>query len=161
MPINNQSWFAIVGLLNNRLTKWNKNEIFLSYLSNNLSKRLTYILSHLRSAYQLYSFLLISVVLYCLCIKNFLLLKTGDIKSNPGPRKSSVCKFCRCNLNGLAAYKFTKLSLIEGYINVNDIDIIYIIRNVSLFSIPIHDSSLSIPGHLIMRADHLILRVSQ
>ena len=33
-------------------------------------------------------------------------------------------KFCHWNLNGLAAHKFIKLSLIEGYININSIDII-------------------------------------
>ena len=51
-------------------------------------------------------------------IKILLLLKSGDIQSNPGPRKGSVLKFCHWNLNGLAAHEFVKLSLIEGYINV-------------------------------------------
>ena len=85
------------------------------------------------------------------------LLKSRD----PGPRKSLALRFWYWNLNSLTGHEFTKLSLIEGYISVNDIDIIYVIRNVSLFSIPIDDSSLSIPGHLIMRADHLTMRASQ
>ena len=87
-------------------------------------------------------------------IKNFLLLKSGDIKSNPRPCKSSALKFCRWNLNGLAAQEFTKLSLLEGYINVNDIDIICLSETFLDSSIPIDDNRLSIPGYSVMRADY-------
>ena len=149
MPINNQLWHTRVGLFNKR----NKT-IFLLNLSIDLSKMLTCILSlHLQSAYQLCNFLLISVVLHCLYIKNFLLLKSGDLESNPGPRKRSALKFCHWNLNGLAAREFIKLSLL-GYINVNDIDIIFLSETFLNSSIPIDDNRLSIPGYSIMRADH-------
>ena len=94
------------------------------------------------------------VVLHCLYIKNFLLLKSGDIESNPGPRKSSTLKFCHWNLNGLAAHEFIKLSFLEGYINVNDIDIICLSETFLDSSIPIDGNRLSIPGYLMMRADH-------
>ena len=125
------------------------------HLSSDLSKRLTCILSlNLRSADQLCNFFLISVVLHCLYIQNFLLLKSGDIESNPGPRKSSTLKFCHWNLNGLAAHKLTKLSLLEGYINVNDIDIIYLSEAFVDSPIPIDDNRLSIPGYSMMKADH-------
>ena len=154
MPINNQLRHARVGLFNNRLNKSNKT-IFPLYRSSDLSKRLTCILSlNLRSTYQLCNFLLISVVLHCLCIQNFLLLNSGDIESDPGPRKSSTLKFCHWNLNGLAAHEFTKLSLLEGYINVNDIDIICLSETFLDSSIPIDDNRLSIPGYSMMRADH-------
>ena len=99
-----------------------------------MSKRLTCIFSlEFRSVHQLCNFLLISVVLHYLYIKHFLLLKSGDIESNPGPCKSSALKFCHWNLNGLAAHEITKLYLLEGYIDVN---------------------TLSIPGYSMMRADH-------
>ena len=111
MPINNQLCHARVGLFNNRLNKRNK-AIFHLYLSNDLPKRLTCTLSFdIRWTYQLCNFLLISVALHCLYMKNFLLLKSGDIESNPGLRKSLALKFCHWNLNGLAAHIFTKLSL--------------------------------------------------
>ena len=152
MPINNQLWHARVGLFNNRLNKRNK-IIFPVYLSSDLSKSLTCILSsHFRSAYQLCNFLLISVVLHCLYIKSFLLLKSGDIESNLGP--SSTLKFCHWNLNGLAAHEFIKLSLLEGYINVNDTNIIYFSKTFLDSSIPINDNRLSIPGYSMMRVDH-------
>ena len=86
---------AKVGLFDGRLNKRNK-LMFPLYLSNDLSKRLKYILSlHLRSVHQLCNFVLISVVLPSLYIKNFLLLKSGDIEfKHPGPRKSSAFKLC-------------------------------------------------------------------
>ena len=108
------------------------------YHSSDLSKRLTYILSlNLRLAYQSCNFLLISVVLHCLYIRNFFLLKSVDIESNPGPRNSSALKFCHWNLNGLAAHEFTKLYLLEGYIDVNDNNIICLSETFLDFSIPI------------------------
>ena len=92
-PINNQLWQARVRLFNNRLNKRSK-ATSPSYLSNDLSKRLTEIVSlHLRSIYQLCSFLLISVVFLCLYIKNVLLLKSGDIESNPEPLKCLAPQF--------------------------------------------------------------------
>ena len=103
---------------------------------------------------ELCDFLLISVVLHCLYIKNFLRLKSGEIKFNPGSRKSSALKFCYWNLHGLAAHEFTKLSLSEGYINFNDIDIIALSETFLDYSIPIADNRLSIPGCSMMRADY-------
>ena len=64
-----------------------------------------------------------SVALHCLYIKNFILLKSGDIESNAGPRKSSALKFS-LNLNGLAAYEFTKLE--EGTKKVTKMSMILI-----------------------------------
>ena len=93
MRVNNQLWHARIGLFNNRLSKRNKT-VFPLYLSNDLSKRLTCIISlNLRSAYWLCNFLQILVVLHCLNIKNFLLLKAGDIESNPGPRRVQRLSF--------------------------------------------------------------------
>ena len=153
MSIYNQLWHARVGLFNKRLNKRNKT-IFHLHLSSGLSKRSRCILSlSLWSAYQLCNFLLISVVLHCLCIQNFLLLNSGDIESDPGPRKSSTLKFCHWNLNGLAAHEFTKLSPLEGSINVNDIDIICLSETLLDSSILIDDNRLSIPD-FSMRADH-------
>ena len=113
MPINNQLWHERVRLFNNRLNKRNKTRIPL-YLFSDLSKTLTCILSlNLRSAYQLCNFLLISIVLLCLCIQNFLLLKLGDIESNPGPRKSSTLKFCYWNFNGVTAHELLLLNYLS------------------------------------------------
>ena len=81
-------------------------------------------------------------------------MKSGVIESNPGPRKSSTLKFCHWDLNGLPDHEFIKLFLLEGYINVNDIDIICLSETFLNSSISIDDNRLSIPGYLMMRADH-------
>ena len=122
------------------------------HLSSDPSKRLSCILLlNLRSAYQLCNFLLISVFLHYLYFKNVLLLQSGDIESNPGPRKSSTLEFGHWNLNGPAAIK---LSPLEGYINVNDTDTICLSETFLHSSITIDDNKLSIPGYSMMRADH-------
>ena len=68
--------------------------------------------------------------------------------------KLSSLKFCHWNLNGLAAYEFIKLSLLESYINVNDIDIICLLKTFLDSSLPIDDNSLSIPGYSMIKVDH-------
>ena len=45
-----------------------------------------------------------------------LLVNSGDIETNPGPRKFFPIKFCHWNLNGLAAHDFIKVPLIENFI---------------------------------------------
>ena len=95
-----------------------------------------------------------STVLHCLCIKKFLLLKSGYIEPNPGSRKISTLKFFGWNLTGLAAHEFTKLSLLEGYIDVNGINIICLAQTFLNSSIPIDCNRLSIPSYSIMRVNH-------
>ena len=51
---------------------------------------------------------------YALNLKRMLLLESGDIETNLGPRKSFI-KFCHWNLNRLAAHDFVKMPLIEAF----------------------------------------------
>ena len=58
------------------------------------------------------------IILICISITSILstqiLLISGDIETKPGPKKSSVIKFCHWNLNGLAAHDFVqRLSLLR------------------------------------------------
>ena len=85
--------------------------------------------------------------------RNFL-LKSGDIESNPRPRKSSALRCCHWNLNSLAVHEFTKLSLLESYINVNNIDITSLSVTFLDSSIPADDNRLSIPDYSMVRVDH-------
>ena len=48
-----------------------------------------------------------------------LLLRSGDVETNPGPKKSSVIKFCHWNLNGPAANDVLKVTLIEAFITTH------------------------------------------
>ena len=57
-----------------------------------------------------------------------LLIRSGDVELNPGPKKSSSLTFFHWNLNGIAAHDFAKISLIQSHA------LPYIsIRNVSRF----------------------------
>ena len=56
-------------------------------------------------------------------IKHFLLL-SGDIEINPGPTNGNSLSVCHWNLNGIAAHKFIKISLLEAYNTIHDFDII-------------------------------------
>ena len=47
-------------------------------------------------------------------VKRMLLLDSGDIETNSGPRKSFI-KFYFWTLNGVAAHDFLKMSLIEAF----------------------------------------------
>ena len=57
-------------------------------------------------------------------LRILLLIRSGDIETNPGPKKQSCLKFFHWNLNGLAAHNFIKLPLIESYITINNFDIV-------------------------------------
>ena len=50
-----------------------------------------------------------------------LLLRSGDIEKNPGPKKSSVFNFCHWNLNSLAAHDFVEITLIEAFITTHNL----------------------------------------
>ena len=89
---------------------------------------------------------------------HLLLLQSGDTEINPGPMKSSRLNFYHCNLNGIAAHDFVKLTLIEAFIKANSIDIIDIISLSETFldsTISLNDERLYIKGYSMIRADHL------
>ena len=91
---------------------------------------------------------------YFVCTSKILFYWSREISNQTQDLARVQLKFCHWNLNGLAAHEFTKLSLLEGYINVNDIDIICLSETFLDSSIPIDDNRLSIPGYSMMRADH-------
>ena len=59
-------------------------------------------------------------------ITNFkhLLLLSGDIEVNPGPKRSSNITFCYWNLNVLAAHDFIKVPSIDAFITSSSFDIV-------------------------------------
>ena len=68
------------------------------------------------------------IITICISITSILtaqvLLKSGNIETNPGPKKSSAIRFCHWNLNGLAAHDFVKVPLIEAFITAHNVDIV-------------------------------------
>ena len=53
-------------------------------------------------------------------LRILLLIRSGDVETNPGPKKQSYLKTFHWNLNGLAAHDFVKVQLIEVYIATNN-----------------------------------------
>ena len=87
-------------------------------------------------------------------LRILLLIKSGDIETNPGQKKQSSLKFFHWNLNGLAAHDFIKLPLIEAYIATNNFDIVFSSETFLYSSIPNDDHRINIVGHSLLRADH-------
>ena len=55
----------------------------------------------------------------------FLILLSGDIETNPGPKPIAGQSFsiCHWNLNSISAHNFTTISLLTAYILVHNFDI--------------------------------------
>ena len=87
-------------------------------------------------------------------ISYILLLNSGDIETNPGPRKSSPIKFCYWNLNGLAAHDFIKVPLIEPFISTHNFDILCFSETFLDSTIDRNDENINIDDYSILRADH-------
>ena len=92
--------------------------------------------------------------LRCEYLRILLLIRSGDIETNPGPMKQSCLKFFHWNLNGLAAHDFIKLTLIEAYIASNNFDIVCLSETFLDSSISNDDSRIKIAGYSLLRVDH-------
>ena len=75
-----------------------------------------------------------------------LLLESGDIETNPSPRKSFI-KFCHWNLNGLAAHDFVKMLLREAFIKIHNFDIICLSETFLDSSIEMSDGWINIDDY--------------
>ena len=74
------------------------------------------------SIFLLFNILLGVLVWLCSC----LIIFSGDVEVNPGPKNSvSEClSICHCNLDSIPAHDYTKLFLSKAYISVHKFDII-------------------------------------
>ena len=86
--------------------------------------------------------------------KHLLLLLSGDIETNPGPKRSSNIKFCHWNLNGLAAHDFIKVPLVEAFITSNNFDLVCLSETFLDSTIPNDDVNIQINAYSLLRADH-------
>ena len=89
-------------------------------------------------------------------INNFkhLLLLLGDIEVYSGPKRSSNNKFCHWNLNGLVAYDFIKVPLIEAFVTTSNFDIVCLSETFLDSTIPDDDENIQINGYSLLRADN-------
>ena len=89
---------------------------------------------------------------YAFNLKCMLLLESGDIETNPGPRKSFI-KSCYWILDGLAAHDFVTIFLIEAFIESHNFDIICL-SETWYIRLDISDTRISIFVYSLLRADH-------
>ena len=83
-----------------------------------------------------------------------LLLRCGDVESNPGPKSKHCLSVCHYNVNSIVAHNFAKLSSFEAFNAVHNFDIIYISESFLDSSFSSDDSALTLKGYKLVRADH-------
>ena len=87
-------------------------------------------------------------------LKHLLLLSSGDIEINPGPKRPSNIKLCHWDLNGLAAHYFIKVPLVEAFITSNISDIVCLSETFLDSTIPNDDVNIQINRYSLLRADY-------
>ena len=99
---------------------------------------------------------MICIYIYFIWLIFILLICSGDIETNPGPKSKSCQSFsiCHWNLNSISAHNFTKLSLLQAYNSVHNYDIICLSETYLNSSVSCDDDNLEIPGYNLIRADH-------
>ena len=98
------------------------------------------------------------IITICISITSILttqaLLKFSDIETNSGPKKSSAIKFRLWNLNGLVAYEFVKVLLIEGFSTTHNFDIACLSQFFLDSTIFRNDENININSCSLLRVDH-------
>ena len=87
-------------------------------------------------------------------LRILLLIRSGDIETNPGQKKQSCLKFFHWNLYELEAPDFIKLQLIGTYTATNNFDIVCLSETFLDSSIPNDENRINIAGYSLLRADH-------
>ena len=84
----------------------------------------------------------------------FLILLSGDIETNPGPKPGQSFSICHWNLNSISAHNYTKISLLTVYVLVHNFDIICLSETYLNSETSTDDKNLEILGYCLLRADH-------
>ena len=90
------------------------------------------------------------------CLQILLVLLSGDVKINPGPKgtpKASL-SICHWNMNSIYAQKFVKWSLLRAYLAFHKFDIICLSETYLNSSNSPDDETLEISGYNLVRSDH-------
>ena len=83
-----------------------------------------------------------------------LLVCSGDIEINPGPKTKSQIWFYHWKLNSLAKHNFTEVSLLRTLSVTHDYDIICLSETVVDWSISNEKKRMNIKSYDLLRADH-------
>ena len=83
-----------------------------------------------------------------------IIILSGDIETNPGPKRSfssQGLKICHWNLNSLSSHMNKKVSLLSAFLSVQKFDIICLSETYLNFKTSPDDDNLEIPGNNIIR----------
>ena len=83
-----------------------------------------------------------------------LLLRSGDIETQPGPRSKNSLSVCHFNINSLSAHNFAKLSSLKAFNSVHNFDIICLSESFLDSSFHSGNPDLAMNGYELVRADH-------
>ena len=85
-----------------------------------------------------------------------LLLLSGDVELNPGPKLNYSYAFsiCHWNLNSISAHNYAQMFVFKAYIAIHKFDNICISEIYLDSSTSSYDSNLKISGHTLVRPDH-------
>ena len=84
------------------------------------------------------------------------LLLSGDIKTNPVPRRNLSNHFtiCHWNLKSISAHNFANIQLLKTYLAVHKLDIVCLSETYLNTSLPFDNDNVNINGYIKVRADH-------
>ena len=104
------------------------------------------------SIFMLFNVLLGVLVWLCSC----LIIVSGDVEVNPGPKNSaSEClSICHWNLNRILTHDYHKFFLLKAYISVYKFDIICLSETYLDSTVLLDDDNLVISGYNLIRSDH-------
>ena len=99
-------------------------------------------------------FTIFQIVLTRLC--SFLVMLSGDVEVNPGPKKKDkdCLSISHWNLNSISAYDYSKLFLLNSYNLLHKFDIICLSEICLDPNAPLDDDNLGISGYTLVRSDH-------
>ena len=102
------------------------------------------------------SFYLFWMQYFYMLLKLSLLLLSGDIESNPGPReKENTLSICHWNLNSVWVDNFSKIAQIKAFLSTHKFDIFCIGESFLDSSIQDEDKAkLEIENYELLRCDH-------
>ena len=83
-----------------------------------------------------------------------MLLRPGDIETNPGPEKYAFLKFRHWNLNCLAAHNFITIPSLEAFITIRNYDTVFLSETFLDSTIAHDDTNLNINGYSMLRSDY-------
>ena len=86
-----------------------------------------------------------------------IIILSGDIETNPGPKNSfsnQSLGINHWNVNSLSSHIYKKVSLLSGFISVQKLDIICLSETYLNSKTSTDDGNLEIPGYNIIRKDH-------